>query len=377
MRVLGVDPWKDYRAVNNGVVHVSTAWRARLAEVVHGGAEMTFEEVAAKTLKHVLAEYEPDNTAALVATSGSAGLSAPMELVDNGHADAAEGAIVEASPRLQWLQKRLETLTRLLDVQPHWRVSSVSAGQRARIQLVLQLLPPRRLILLDEVTAELDLAARQNILAFLVAESLDPDRRVSVIYATHVLEGLDAWPTHILHLCRSHAPKLQPWPPANPADLGPAATPALSLYDTALNLLLEERDRALAAGASLAADDGAQNDEQALGTLTARAAQARDPSLPPVWTYRTNILPGGFGSHIWGSEAFEEGPGPSHHLEDELYVAMEDQEPEPVFPDPPPAREEAGLAPTKPPAVPAGQNQQRQASASGTAPTPAAQTTAC
>jgi CCR4-NOT complex subunit CAF16 len=54
------------------------------------------------------------------------------------------------------------------------------------------------LILLDEVTAELDVLARADLLSFLRAES--EDRGVTVVYASHVLEGLQAFGTHLTFL---------------------------------------------------------------------------------------------------------------------------------------------------------------------------------
>merc|ERR1740139_1885561 len=51
---------------------------------------------------------------------------------------------------------------------------------------------------MDEVTTDLDLIARQALLVFLREES--EVRGVTVIYSTHIFDGVDDWPTHLLHL---------------------------------------------------------------------------------------------------------------------------------------------------------------------------------
>ena len=47
----------------------------------------------------------------------------------------------------------------------------VSDGQRRRAQLLLKLLRPSQLLLMDEVTTDLDVVSRQALLQFLSLES--------------------------------------------------------------------------------------------------------------------------------------------------------------------------------------------------------------
>ena len=91
--------------------------------------------------------------------------------------------------------ERLERLLEVLGVDIHWRMHRVSDGQRRRVQILLHLLLPRELLLLDEVTTDLDLVARANLLRFLRKES--EARGTTLLYATHILDGLDHWATHI------------------------------------------------------------------------------------------------------------------------------------------------------------------------------------
>src|SRR5262249_18322949 len=55
-------------------------------------------------------------------------------------------------------------------------------------------------ILLDEVTAELDVLARADLLRFLRQES--DMRSVAIIYASHVLDGLEDFATDVAFLSR-------------------------------------------------------------------------------------------------------------------------------------------------------------------------------
>jgi len=86
----------------------------------------------------------------------------------------------------------------ILEVDPAWRMHQVSDGQRRRVQLLLDLERQLRVILLDEVTAELDVLARADLLSFLREES--ESAGTTIVYASHVLEGLAAWATQVIFL---------------------------------------------------------------------------------------------------------------------------------------------------------------------------------
>jgi CCR4-NOT complex subunit CAF16 len=94
--------------------------------------------------------------------------------------------------------ERRARLVRVLGVDPRWRMSRVSDGQRRRVQLLIGLLAPSSLLLLDEVTTDLDVVARTDLHAFLREESVE--RQATLLYATHVLDGLDEWATHLAWL---------------------------------------------------------------------------------------------------------------------------------------------------------------------------------
>jgi len=94
--------------------------------------------------------------------------------------------------------KRVEMLMEVLEVEWDWKIYRLSDGQRRRVQLLLGLARFNRVLLLDEVTTDLDLVARQNLLQFLKEES--DLRGVTIIYATHIFDGLDQWATDVVYL---------------------------------------------------------------------------------------------------------------------------------------------------------------------------------
>jgi CCR4-NOT complex subunit CAF16 len=111
-------------------------------------------------------------------------------------ADISVREILSARPHIDPTRRR--RVLEILDVDPGWRMHRVSDGQRRRVQILLDLERPLRLLLLDEVTAELDVLARADLLAFLREESTTAG--LTVVYASHVLDGLEAFATHLAFL---------------------------------------------------------------------------------------------------------------------------------------------------------------------------------
>lgn len=94
--------------------------------------------------------------------------------------------------------ERRDELLQLLRIDPQWRMHQVSDGQRRRVQIFIGLLRPFKILLLDEVTVSLDVVVRQDLLRWLKAES--ERRQATILYATHIFDGLDDWPTHLHYL---------------------------------------------------------------------------------------------------------------------------------------------------------------------------------
>jgi CCR4-NOT complex subunit CAF16 len=106
--------------------------------------------------------------------------------------------VKEILARLAPEPARLNRLMRLLGVKQEWRMHRISDGQRRRVQLLLGLLRPCQVLLLDEITTELDLLGRAELLDFLRHES--ESRGLTILYATHIFDRLENWATDIAWL---------------------------------------------------------------------------------------------------------------------------------------------------------------------------------
>jgi CCR4-NOT complex subunit CAF16 len=121
-------------------------------------------------------------------------------------ADIAVRDILSARPGVD--PDRRGRALRILDVDPDWRMHRVSDGQRRRVQILLDLERTLSVLLLDEVTAELDVLARADLLAFLREESAA--RGTTIVYASHVLDRLEAFATHVLFLSNGRVRRFGP-----------------------------------------------------------------------------------------------------------------------------------------------------------------------
>merc|ERR1719469_1683352 len=93
---------------------------------------------------------------------------------------------------------RRDDLMDMLMIDPEWRMHELSDGQRRRVQILLALVRPFEVLLLDEVTTSLDVCVRQDLLRWLEKES--NERGATIIYATHIFDGLDDWGTDLFYL---------------------------------------------------------------------------------------------------------------------------------------------------------------------------------
>ncbi|KAL2118348.1 hypothetical protein VTJ04DRAFT_8008 [Mycothermus thermophilus] len=106
--------------------------------------------------------------------------------------------------------ERRDELIEVLDIDAErWRMHAVSDGERRRVQLAMGLIRPWRVLLLDEVTVDLDVWSRAQFLGFLRKET--ETRECTVVYATHILDSLAGWPTHLVHM---HLGRVKEWGPA-------------------------------------------------------------------------------------------------------------------------------------------------------------------
>ncbi|KAI5806556.1 P-loop containing nucleoside triphosphate hydrolase protein [Peziza echinospora] len=95
-------------------------------------------------------------------------------------------------------KSRRDELVGILDVDEDWRMHLVSDGERRRVQLCMGLIRPWDVLLLDEVTVDLDVLARGRFLNWLKGET--EGRGCTIVYATHIMDGLAGWPTHVIRM---------------------------------------------------------------------------------------------------------------------------------------------------------------------------------
>jgi CCR4-NOT complex subunit CAF16 len=110
---------------------------------------------------------------------------------------------------------RRDELVGVLDIDLDWRMHAVSDGERRRVQLAMGLIRPWRILLLDEITVDLDLLSRSSFLGWLKMET--EKRACTIVYATHILDNLAEWPTHLVHMSMG---KVKEWGEVGKFDLG-------------------------------------------------------------------------------------------------------------------------------------------------------------
>jgi len=100
---------------------------------------------------------------------------------------------------------RCQHLAEVLQVNMDWNINELSDGQRRRCQLLEVLSTPRSVYLMDEITSDLDIFAREGILNFLRAEC--EIRGTTIFYCTHIFDHLEGWATDLLHLSKGSVVK--------------------------------------------------------------------------------------------------------------------------------------------------------------------------
>ncbi|WWC90862.1 uncharacterized protein L201_005799 [Kwoniella dendrophila CBS 6074] len=130
---------------------------------------------------------------------------------------------------------RRDRLLQILDVDLDWHMHQISDGERRRVQLCMGLMGEWDVLLLDEVTVDLDVLVRADLIDFLVSES--EIRGATIVYATHIFDGLRKFPTKICHMQLGSTPRgIVTWPPANVPESDQ------DLFSLALGWLREDRE---------------------------------------------------------------------------------------------------------------------------------------
>eukprot|EP00803_Ostreobium_quekettii_P009509 evm.model.scf_504EXC.2 EVM.evm.TU.scf_504EXC.2 scf_504EXC:12450-14521(-) len=94
--------------------------------------------------------------------------------------------------------QRRQDLIDLLEIDLAWRMHQVSDGERRRVQICLGLLKPYQVLFLDEITVDLDIVGRLDLLDFFKKEC--EERGATIVYATHIFDGIENWMTHLAYV---------------------------------------------------------------------------------------------------------------------------------------------------------------------------------
>ncbi|KAG8745707.1 CCR4-NOT regulatory complex component [Ceratobasidium sp. 414] len=135
---------------------------------------------------------------------------------------------------------RRDRLLDILDVDLDWHMHAISDGERRRVQLVMGLMAEWDVLLLDEVTVDLDVLVRDDLLSFLKEES--ETRGATILYATHIFDGLNNFPTHVAHMrFGSFVNQPAPWLQDQTQAEVPPPSSGSTLHALALQWLKEDR----------------------------------------------------------------------------------------------------------------------------------------
>merc|ERR1711966_117965 len=131
-------------------------------------------------------------------------------------------------------ERRLKLID-VLDIDLTWRMHQLSDGQRRRVQLAMGLMRPFRALLLDEITVDLDVVARAELMKYFEEEC--KQRNCTVVYATHIFDGMEEWATHIARVTEGKLVAV-----GTPAEMGVDTAHRHGLLNTVENWLRTERE---------------------------------------------------------------------------------------------------------------------------------------
>jgi len=94
--------------------------------------------------------------------------------------------------------KRRNELVSILNINLKWKMNKVSDGERKRVQILLALLKPFKLLIIDEFLYELDIVIRDRFFKYLDKEC--KIRNAAIIYATHIFDNLDKWANNVIYI---------------------------------------------------------------------------------------------------------------------------------------------------------------------------------
>uniref|UniRef100_A0A7S4T3F1 ABC transporter domain-containing protein n=1 Tax=Alexandrium monilatum TaxID=311494 RepID=A0A7S4T3F1_9DINO len=248
VHVLGQRAFHDHAKLDPQIAILSTEWKKQVAEMSAARA-MSFKDLASAALQ----------------------------------------ALVAAGHDMAHLAGRMVRLTQMLGIDPTKPLGLLSDGMMRRAQIALKLLCPVRVLLVDEVTADLDVLSRRALLDFLREEA---EAGCAVLYCTHILDGLEGWASSLLWVrpggLTARLVSLESPPPAQAEGL-PEGLPggsSTALLRRVLSMLRE--------------DEGVE--PAPLPEVPAPAAGGEDAALPSGWRDREATHAGAYGSYAWNAD---------------------------------------------------------------------------
>lgn len=248
VRVLGCRAFHDHTLLDPQVAILSSEWKRQVAEI-SAGRTLSFKELADAAIRDLI----------------SAGLEMPL------------------------LASRMLRLIQMLGIDPTKPLGALSDGMMRRVQIALKLLRPARVLLVDEVTADLDVLGRHALLTFLREEA---NTGCAVVYCTHILDGLDGWASHLLRMRPGGLPgelviledrtvDSEMHVPSEASEAGKQHAP---LFERVLCMLEED----------------AKVEPSPLPSV--KVSGSNHAELPSGWNNRGTTHAGAFGSYAWNAE---------------------------------------------------------------------------
>jgi CCR4-NOT complex subunit CAF16 len=112
--------------------------------------------------------------------------------------DVPVSTLLESHQALNY-PDRLCALLELLEIDPSWHTHQISDGQRRRVQILLGLIKPFQVLLCDEVTVDLDILVRKDLLKFLRREC---ETRKCTVVCFLVCNSFKMWKKHFQYFGR-------------------------------------------------------------------------------------------------------------------------------------------------------------------------------
>ena len=100
-------------------------------------------------------------------------------------------------------EELLHKLVRDFNMDLESPLDTLSDGEMRKLHMLMILLQDFDVLLIDECTRDVDIIARRAFIEYLQEAShfkLSKPSRKTVLYATHIMDDMDSWPTHILLL---------------------------------------------------------------------------------------------------------------------------------------------------------------------------------